>query len=146
MPVAVFGAYQNWSERYGPLLEAARQLRNDGYHAAAIVTAQTACEVCTEVVLAEVLRARVGDEAVADYITGSLRDNYNLVSGRVQKLYEVLFGHRIQEYPSLWQPFKDHVEWRNKIVHQGREATAQEADESIAAVDRVVQHLLQNRP
>jgi hypothetical protein len=146
VPVAVWGAYQNWwAERYGPLLEVARQLRNDGYYAAAIVTAQTACEVCTEVVLTEALHARVGDEAVADYITGSLRDNHNLLNGRVQKLYEVLFGHRIQEYQPLWQSFKDHVKRRNDIVHQGDEATVQGADDSIAAVDKVIQHLLQNR-
>jgi hypothetical protein len=144
--VAVFGAHQNWwAERYGPLLEAARQLRNDGYHAVAIVTAQTACEVCTEVVLTEALRARVDDEDVADFITAPLHD-YNLKHDRVKELCALTFGHRIQENHPLWQPFIRHVDRRNAIVHRGHEATAQDADESIAAVDKVVQHLLQNRP
>src|SRR5687767_2764159 len=60
-----------WQERYRFLLDSARQLRDQRHHEAAIVTAQTACEVCTEVVLTDALRDRVGDAAVEDLITNS---------------------------------------------------------------------------
>jgi hypothetical protein len=144
VPVATYGAYQNWwAERYGPLLEAARQLRNDGYHAAAIVTAQTACEVCTEVVLTDALRERVSEDDIADFITDSLR-NYNPTTDKVKKLYELLFGNRIQR-EAFWSSFVEHVERRNAIVHRGQSATPQDAGESIATVDKVIRHLLQNR-
>jgi hypothetical protein len=127
------------------LLDAAKKLRDDGHHAAAIVTAQSACEACMELVLTEAVRAGVGDAAIADFITDSL-PNYNPISGRVQKLYELLFGHSLQENQPLWEPFKKHVKHRNNIVHHGHVATPRQADESIATVEKVIDHLLKNRP
>ena len=145
--MAVFGAHQNWwAERYGPLLEAARQLMNDGYYAAAVVTAQTACEVCTEVVLTEALHARVSDKDVADFITRSLR-NYNPSSDNrsVKKLYKLLFGQPLRQKEPFWASFDIPIDRRNRIVHRGGEATVLDAAESIAAVDKVIRHLLENR-
>jgi hypothetical protein len=93
---------RRWQERYEVLLDTAHQLRGQGHHEAAIVTAQTACEVCTESVLTEALRERVGDDGVTDLITGSL-GNYSPTNDRVKKWYETLFDHRIQD-ESFWQP------------------------------------------
>jgi hypothetical protein len=134
---------KRWEQRYKFLLDTARELRDQGHPEAAIVTAQTACEVCTEAVLTEALRRRVGDDVVADLITGSLW-NYNPTNPRVKRLYETLFDHRIQDEP-FWQSLKKHVDRRHAVVHRGKEATSQEADESITAVDAATQHLLKNR-
>lgn len=135
--------FKRWQERYEVLLDTAHQLREQGHHEAAIVTAQTACEVCMEAVLTEVLRQRVGDDGVTDLITSSL-GNYNPTNERVKKWYETLFDHRIQD-ESFWQSLTKHVARRHGVVHRGEEATSQEADESIAAVDDVIRHLLKNR-
>jgi|SRR5215208_6766314 len=134
-----------WQARYEYLLDSAKQLRADGHHAAAIVTAQSACEACMELVLTEAVRGRVGDAAIANFITDSLH-NYNPINGRVLKLYKLLFGHSLQENQPFWSDFNDYVERRNKIVHHGHLATAEGADKSIATVEKVIDHLLQNRP
>jgi hypothetical protein len=133
-----------WREqRFAILLDTARRLRDQDYPAPAVVMAQTACEVCMEVVLTDVLRERVHDHDIADFITGSLR-NYNPKTDNVKKLYELLFGDRVQG-ASFWPSFLEHVKRRNNIVHRGQAATPQDADESIVAVDKVIRHLLQKR-
>jgi hypothetical protein len=118
-------------------------LRDQDYPVPAVVMAQTACEVCMEVVLTDVLRERVRDHDIANFITGSLR-NYNPKTDNVKKLYELLFGDRVQG-ASFWPSFLEHVKRRNNIVHRGQAATPQDADESIVAVDKVIRHLLQKR-
>jgi hypothetical protein len=134
---------KRWQQRYKFLLDTARELRDDDHPEAAIVIAQTACEVCTEAVLTEALRQRVGDDEVADRITGS-RWNYNPTTDWVKEWYETLFDHRIQD-ERFWLSLKEHVDRRHAVVHRGEEATGQEADESIAAVEAVIQRLLKNR-
>jgi hypothetical protein len=98
-------------------------------------------EVCTEAVLTGALRERVKDDDVADLITDSL-SSYSPTNDKVKKRYEVLFGHRIQNEP-FWQPLTEHVARRHTVVHRGEEATSQEADDSIAAVEKTIRHLLQ---
>ena len=137
------GAALDWQERYEVLLDTAKALC-ERHPEAAIFMAQAAGEVCTELVLTSALRARVSDQAVADFIAEQPR-NYSLGDGRVKELYELLFGDKITASGQLWQDFKAHVERRNKIVHRGKSATRQEADASIAAVEGVIRHLLQNR-
>jgi|SRR5215211_1450641 len=137
-------SWRVWSGRYQVLLDTAKELRDQGHHEAAIVTAQTACEVCTEMVLTRALHERIGDDAVVDLVTSSL-GSYSPTNDRVKRWYEVLFGPRIQDEP-LWQPLKKHVDRRHDIVHRGEEATLQQANESIAAVDKAIRHLLANRP
>jgi hypothetical protein len=138
-------SWRVWSEQYRFLLDTAKKLRDQGHHEAAIVTAQTACEVCTEVVLSAMLHASGIEEYVADLITGPL-PNYNLLSKRVQKVYEAFSEDKIRWGEPLWQSFRTHVVRRNDIVHQGRQATPQEANDSIAAAEAVIGHLLANRP
>jgi hypothetical protein len=133
-----------WSNRYKVLLDNAKKLRDQGNYEAAIVTAQTACEVCTESVLTGALHERFNDTDVVDLITTTL-STYNPKNARVKDWYEILFDHRIQDEP-LWQPLMEHVTRRHRIVHRGEEATEQQADESIAAVDEFTRHLLENYP
>jgi len=134
-----------WDEQYSFLLDTARKLRDQGHHEAAIVTAQTACEVCTEVVLSAMLHASGIEEHVADLITDPL-PNYNLLGTRVQKVYETFSEEKIRWGEPLWQSYRSHVKRRNDIVHRGRQATPQEATAAIEAVEAVIGHLLENRP
>ena len=132
---------KEWRERYEALLDTAKRLREQEHYEAAIVMAQTACELCTEAVLTGALRERVEDDDVADLITDTL-GSYSPTNDRVKKWFELLFGYPIQDEP-FWQPLKKHVARRHGIVHRGEEATPKEADESIAAVENTIRHLLQ---
>jgi len=132
-----------WRAQYVVLLKTAKELHTQGYHAASIVTAQTASEVCTELVLTDALRAK-SSEDLADLIRQMIR-NYDLNNDRVRNLYEALTGDLIQ-HETFWKSFKEHVDRRHKIVHRGRQASAQEAADSITAVESVIEHLLQQRP
>ena len=132
-----------WRAQYVILLDTAKQLHTQGYHAASIVTAQTASEVCTELVLTDALRAK-SIEYLADPI-GQMISNYSLHNSRVRNLYVAVTGDRIQD-ETFWQSFKEHATRRNEIVHRGRQASAQEAADSIMAVESVIHQLLDNRP
>jgi len=127
--------------RYGELLEAAERLRDDGHHEAAIATAQTACEVCTETTLQALFRIK-GITYLTDPVC-NLLPNYNLANERVRKLYVALSGDPIQD-KSFWNTFKLHTKRRNEVVHRGHEAEPWESEESIEAVRSVVSHLLKS--
>jgi HEPN domain-containing protein len=133
-----------WRERYLILLDTAKQLRDQGHLEAAIVTAQTACEVCTEVVVSNMLRASGIEQHVTALITESLR-NYNLDNERVRKVYNTFTDDRIKWGEKRWQSFHAHVERRNEIVHEGQQATLQEANDSIATAESIIEYLLANR-
>lgn len=121
------------------LLDAAGRLRADGHHEAAIATAQTACEVCTETMLSALFRIK-GITYLTDPV-GNLIPNYNLSNDRVRTLYVAVSEDPIHEEP-FWGAFKRHTKCRNEVVHGGREAEPWESEESIEAVKAVVGHLL----
>jgi hypothetical protein len=133
-----------WSGRYQFLLDNAKKLRDQGHYAAAIVTAQTACEVCTETVLTGAMLERFNDDAAVDLITSTL-GTYNPNNKSIKNWYEMLFDHRIQD-EEFWQSLMEHVNRRHRIVHKGEEATVHQADASIAAVEQYTRHLLESRP
>jgi hypothetical protein len=58
-----------WSDQYSFLLDNAKKLRDQGHYEAAIVTAQTASEVCMALVVRALLRASGIEEHVAELIT-----------------------------------------------------------------------------
>ncbi len=129
-----------WGSRFEVLLEAAKRLRNDRHHEAAIVTTQTACEVCTELVLTETFRRR-GLDYLSDPL-GRLLPNYNIGNDRVRRVYEAATNDSIAAVDKLrWQRFKQHVERRNDVVHSGLEATQADADASIAVVEEIIEHI-----
>ena len=78
------------------LLEAAKRLRDDGHPEAAIVTAQTACEVCTEIVLTATFRRR-GIDYLSDPL-GRLLHTYNVGNERVRRIYEAVTNDPITSY------------------------------------------------
>ena len=134
---------EGWKARYDILLDTAKRLRDDDHHEAAIVTAQTACEVCAEAMLSTAFQAK-GIEYLSDPLA-KLISSYNLANKRVRNVYVAVSGDRIHEEP-FWASFVEHVERRNAVVHRGREATRQEAEDSIVAAEAVIRHLLCQHP
>ena len=142
MPGAIAASWPEWWEdRFFILLNTAETLKNQGYHEAAIVTAQTACEVCTEVFL----EAGFRNKSIA-YLThpiDALLPGYNIGNDKVRNVYAAVCDDQIQQEP-FWASFKKHVQRRNRIVHGGEKASQQEAEDSIAVAEKVVRHIRRN--
>jgi hypothetical protein len=104
------------------------------------VTAHTACEVCTEIVLSEVWRRRN-----IDYLSdplGRLLPNYNIGNDRVKRIYEASTDDSIASADKgRWDRFKQHVKRRNDVVHSGLQATRVQADASIRVVEEMIEHV-----
>jgi hypothetical protein len=127
-----------WDDRFFVLIKTAKDLKDQGHPEAAIVTAQTACEVCTEIFL----EAGFRDQDITylkDPIT-KLLPNYNVANPRVRSIYETVCDDQIGREP-FWARFKQHVERRNRIVHRGENASQQDAEDSIAVAEEVIVHI-----
>ncbi len=130
--VAQFG------KRFVVLLNTARWQRDAGYHEAAIITAHTACELCTQIVLTATLDSR-GIRYIAEPVK-ELLPSYNLAHAKVRKFYEAVTDDEIGQTP-FWSAFMVHNAKRNGAVHRGETATRSDADASIAAVEEVIRHV-----
>ena len=140
MPVAAFAFMNNgWGQRYFEILDnTAKRLINEGHHEMAVVAAQTACEVFSELVITATFKNQnIGhlSEPVE-----ALVPNYNLGNERVRKLYEALCKDPISQQP-FWSRYKAHVKRRNGIVHEGKRTDKAGAEESIKAVEDVIHHI-----
>ncbi len=131
-----------WGKRFEVLLGAAKQLRDNDHNEAAIVTAQTACEVCTEIVLTLTFQSR-GIDYLNDPL-GHLLSNYNVGNERVRRLYEAVTDDLISKTSPHWSSFQKHVKKRNDVVHSGEQATRAEADASIAVAAEIIEHIKQH--
>ena len=123
------------------LLLVARALLDGGHPAAAAVAAQTASEVFLERTLAELFELRKIDFLWAD--VGDLIPSYNIAKPdkRLRHLYSTLSDDFEITEQSFWQGLCEHVKLRNKIVHDGTDATRQQAEASYAAVDALMNHV-----
>jgi hypothetical protein len=130
-----------YGKRLNVLFNTAVWLRDLGYHEAAIITAQTACEVCTEIVLTDAFDSR-GIGYLTDPV-GDLLPNYNLAHDKVRKVYEAVTDDAIAQEP-FWPTFKEHNKKRNGVTHRGERATRADADASIAVVEEVIRHIQQH--
>lgn len=104
----------------------------------AVVVAHIACEVAVERSFADAFAARRLEdieESVIDLFSG-----YNLANKRIRNLYTALTGDEVQNEP-FWSRFVGSAGRRNKMVHQGRAASRQEAEESLSAAEALVAHL-----
>lgn len=122
------------------LEEADTLLTRDKKFGLVIVVAHTASEVAAQRAFARAFAKRgVPDleEPVSD-----LFSSYNLGNERVRKVYTALTGDLAgSALPAWWKPFKDSVERRNDIVHEGTRATEAEAIDSLAACAQFVKHV-----
>jgi hypothetical protein len=135
---------QPYGRQYQPrtLLERAYDLIQRGDHDLGVVIAQTACEVLIAQVLNERLEAReLGTLRV--HITSTI-PAYSLNDDRTRKLWDELTGDEINQV-SAWRKYKAHIVRRNGIVHRGSVTDEDEAQESLQAVQAVIEHVEQVR-
>jgi|SRR5215208_2579237 len=143
--VSASASVKHW-QRFEILLQKAKELSKD-FPEAAIVMAQTACEVCTEVVVNDAVDTKVSDEDIATFIKDEVR-KYNPTSDNKQlkSLYKLLFDEDLREAKDQrWKSFDAHNTRRNNVVHHGKAASTAEAEESIKAVEAIIDRLLPDR-
>jgi hypothetical protein len=142
IPVTV---YLRWGFLFQSLLRAAKDLNDKGHHEAAIVAAQTSCEVCTEMVLTETFEIRGVPEYLSDTLGVLLGKNYNVGNPRVREIYEAVTEDPIYaDGKARWYRFKEHTKKRHAVVHKGESATKADADASIKVVQEIIEHILQH--
>jgi hypothetical protein len=125
---------------YDKLVEASKRLIADGQHEAAVVTAMMGAEAASENAFSNLLELR-GISELEDSI-GDLLPSYSLANERVRGLYVSLSGDSIQERP-FWAGFKAAASLRNKLIHRGARATADQAQEAVNSTSELVKHLVE---
>jgi hypothetical protein len=70
-------------------------------------------------------------------VTASLMDR------PTRDLWAELTGQKVSQAPDrAWPAYQEHIERRNKLVHAGERATAEQADASLKAVTRLMHALI----
>ncbi|HEX3082681.1 MAG TPA: hypothetical protein VHQ86_05550 [Candidatus Saccharimonadia bacterium] len=127
-------------EPYQNLLNAAVAAQDQGQYKEAVILAQTGVELFTEKILRHLYQARE-----IEYLKGAFEQlliNYNIGNTKVSGLYIALSGDTIKQEP-FWSDFEKHVELRNELVHEGKDATAEEARRSLDVVAMLIQHVVE---
>ena len=109
-----------------------------GRYEVSVVTAQMACEICSERVLRSYFASsRVGflEDAIDD-----LLPSYNLANDKVRSLYVALTQDSIQQQ-FFWSEYKTVVSIRNKAVHAGERVQASQSQLVLRVAKLVVKHL-----
>jgi hypothetical protein len=123
------------------LLDAARRslgTAKQGDFEIAVVTAHMAAEIVTEQTFTALLQhRRVAD---LDPVLRDLLPSYSLGNEKVQAVYEALSGDTIGQN-AFWERFKRHAVRRKRVVHDRLRVSRDEAEESVAAVSELVNHL-----
>jgi HEPN domain-containing protein len=147
MPRRLWIEFEEGEETHDVFLTAAKALLEAGYYSAAVVSAQTACEVITERAIDFwILDLRMASD-VWDMRLNSVMNSlmepfqtYNLANDRLRRLYVVLSEDAIHQEP-FWERFKEHVDRRHRVVHQGYVTTKEEAEQSLAVAEEFVEHV-----
>ncbi|QQR52473.1 hypothetical protein IPG36_08110 [bacterium] len=126
------------SEPYQSLLDSAARALADGDYKVAVILSQTAIEVYTEKILGQLYRQRGIAYLKPEF--ENLLINYNLGNTKVSGLYMALSGDDINQQP-FWKDFTDHVRLRNDLVHDGADASVEQATASLAVVNQVIAHI-----
>jgi hypothetical protein len=129
------------------LLNTVEQLRDNGHWGSAVVFAQTACELCTELVITygfhrllspaspeRPFRCKLGEKV------GNLFTSYNLGNQKLRGVYEALTGNAIQEC-SFWVRYLELTALRNRIVHRGMQATEEQARQARDTAGEFLRHM-----
>lgn len=120
------------------LLEAVADMIVRGRYEVSVVTAQMACEICTERVLRAYFKSS-GAGFIEDAID-ALLPSYNISNEKVRKVYIALTADQIQNQ-FFWQEYKTLVLIRNKAVHAGSRVQESQAQMVLRVARLVVKHL-----
>lgn len=120
------------------LLNAARDLLDQGQYNPAIIMAYQACEIATERVIARALERKKHRQP--EDVAKSISSGNNLTNEQTRNIYTELTEDDIREQ-SFWPQFKEFVKLRNQIVHGNRVASKSEAQASLEAANKLFKHL-----
>ena len=120
------------------LLEAASEMLLRERYEVCVVTAQMACEICTERVLRTYFVVR--EVAFLENPIGDLLPSYNLSNDRVRKVYTALTDDPVHQQ-FFWSEYKVVVSLRNKAVHAGARIQESQAQMVLRVAKLVVKHL-----
>lgn len=126
------------TEPYQSLLISAESWHAQGQYKEAVILAQTGLELFTEKVLGRLYAGRQIEYLKP--VFESLLINYNLGNSKVSGVYVALSGDEIKQQP-FWQALASHVELRNRLVHDGEDATEEQSRRSLDAVIAAVAHI-----
>jgi hypothetical protein len=125
-------------EPYQNFLDSAEAAHAGGQYKEAVILAQTALELFTEKTLGHLYKARQ-----IEYLKPSferLLINYNLANAKVSGLYMALAEDKITQQP-FWSDLTAHVELRNDLVHEGKDASVVQSRNSLDAVTKLIAHV-----
>jgi len=69
-----------------------------------------------------------------------LLNGYNITNDRIRGVYAALTSDDVTRLPE-WEELKRSAARRNKVAHEGRFVTQQEAEQSLRAATALVKHL-----
>ncbi len=125
-------------EPYQSLIDSAETWHAEGHYKEAVILAQTALELFTEKMLGHLYKVR--DITYLKPELEHLLTNYNIGNARVSGLYVALSGDEIKQAP-FWSDITDHTELRNRLVHDGEDATREQSRRSLDAVKALIAHI-----
>jgi hypothetical protein len=125
-------------EPYQNLLDAAIAAHEAGQYKEAVIIAQTALELFTEKILGHLYQARHIEYLKPEF--EHLLINYNIANGKVSGLYMALSEDKITQAP-FWSALTAHIELRNDLVHEGKDATEAQSHQSLEAAAALIAHV-----
>lgn len=125
-------------EPYQSLIDSAESWHEQGHYKEAVILAQIALELFTEKVLGHLYHARGIGYLKPQF--EHLLINYNIGNSKVSDLYVALAEDPIKQ-ATFWTDLTRHVELRNRLVHEGQDATEAESRRSLDAVRALIEHI-----
>lgn len=126
-------------EPYQSLIDSAYTWHEQGHYKEAVIIAQTAIELFTEKILGHLYEVRQVEFLKPEF--ENLLINYNMANNKVSGLYMALSNDPIRQAP-FWAALQDHAELRNKLVHEGQDATLEQSAASLKAISELIKHVL----
>jgi DNA-directed RNA polymerase subunit RPC12/RpoP len=127
----------------------AAELYKPGYFGAALIVAQTACEVVVELAIDKALRTKKVPELVEPIDQFVL--TYSVKNERLRRLYEALTNDMLagdktigQAPQPFWSRYCDTVKDRNACVHSGVAISQAKARAGVDAANEFVNHVVQH--
>jgi hypothetical protein len=122
------------------LIQNAYDLCDERKYNLAVIVAQMACEVVSELAFSTYFISRGIHELEKPIV--ALLPNFNLGSGndKTRKLYEALSGDKITAQ-LWWSDYKSVVKLRNDIIHKSAQTNSATARAAVKTADQLVRHV-----
>lgn len=128
----------SWNVYTREFIETARDYFNKGEYSVTVLFAHTACEIASEQAFSRHF-ADHGLSAFEESIS-KLIPSFSMMDDRVRKLHTALSGKQIGEQ-SFWSQYTDSVRLRNKVIHEGKSVTRDEANNTLNVIKEFIEYL-----